>query len=81
MITDYDCWKLDEAHVTVEMVIANLMKNAATAKAIVVRAIPRIPAQPDWPCHSALQYAIMTDRKFWPKKTIAALRPILAKYL
>ncbi|MEY4200643.1 MAG: S-methyl-5-thioadenosine phosphorylase, partial [Verrucomicrobiota bacterium] len=23
MVTDYDCWKVDEAHVTVEMVIAN----------------------------------------------------------
>src|SRR2546422_9208532 len=46
MITDYDCWKVDEAHVTVEMVIANLMKNAATAKAIIARVIPRIPQQP-----------------------------------
>ena len=81
MITDYDCWKVDEAHVTVEMVIANLMKNAATAKAILVRAIPAIPAQPAWPCHAALQNAIMTDRKLWPKQTIAELKPILAKYL
>ena len=81
MITDYDCWKADEAHVTVEMVIANLMKNAATAKAIITRAIPRIPAEPTWPCHNALKNAIMTERKAWPKKTIAELRPILAKYL
>jgi 5'-methylthioadenosine phosphorylase len=81
MITDYDCWKVDEAHVTVEMIIANLMRNAAMAKAIVVRAIPRLPAEPNWPCHSALQNAIMTDRKLWPRKTIAQLKPILAKYL
>lgn len=81
MITDYDCWKMDEAHVTVEMVVANLMKNAATAKAIVAAAIPQIPAEPNWPCHSALQNAIMTDRKFWPKKTIAELQPIITKYL
>lgn len=81
MITDYDCWKVDEAHVTVDMIIANLMKNAATAKAIVARAIPHIPAEPSWPCHSSLQNAIMTDRKLWPKKTITALKPILAKYL
>jgi len=81
MITDYDCWKVDEAHVTVEMVIANLMRNAATAKAIVARAIGQIPAEPNWPCHSALKNAIMTDRKLWPKKTIAELKPILAKYL
>jgi len=81
MITDYDCWKVDEAHVTVDMVVANLMKNAATAKAIIARAIPQIPAEPNWPCHDALKNAIMTDRKLWPKKTIAELRPILAKYL
>jgi 5'-methylthioadenosine phosphorylase len=81
MITDYDCWKVDEAHVTVDMIIANLMKNAATAKAIVARAIPQIPAQPDWPCHDALKNAIMTERKLWPRKVVADLRPILAKYL
>src|ERR1700744_3886724 len=63
MITDYDCWKVDEAHVTVEMVVANLMKNAATAKAIVAKVIPQIPDEPTWPCHSALTNAIMTDRK------------------
>ena len=81
MITDYDCWKVDEAHVTVEMVIANLMRNAATAKAIVAKVIPQIPAEPNWPCHDALKNAIMTDRKLWPKKTIAELKPIIAKYL
>ena len=81
LITDYDCWKVDEAHVTVEMVIENLTKNAAMAKAIIVRTIPQIPAAPNWPCHSALHNAIMTDKKLWPKKTIAELKPLLAKYL
>jgi 5'-methylthioadenosine phosphorylase len=81
MITDYDCWKVDEAHVTVEIIIANLMKNAATAKAIIARAVPLIPAEPNWPCHDALKNAIMTDRKLWPRKVVANLRPILAKYL
>mgnify|MGYP003413171661 FL=1 len=81
MITDYDCWKVDEAHVTVEMVIANLMRNAATAKAVVARTIAPTPAVPSWPCHSALRNAIMTDRQLWPRKTTAELKPILAKYL
>ncbi len=81
MITDYDCWKTDEAHVTVEMVIANLTKNAAMAKAIVAKVIPQIPAKPGWPCHDALRNAIMTDRKFWPAKTIKELQPIIQKYL
>jgi 5'-methylthioadenosine phosphorylase len=81
MVTDYDCWKVDEAHVTVEMVVANLMKNAAAAKAILARVIPQIPIEPGCSCHAALKNAIMTDRKYWPKKTLAALKPILAPYL
>jgi 5'-methylthioadenosine phosphorylase len=81
MITDYDCWKEDEAHVTVDMVIANLMKNARTAKAIIAKVLPLIPRKPGWPCHDALRNAIMTDKKFWPARTRAELRPILEKYL
>ena len=82
MITDYDCWKADEAHVTVEMVIDNLNRNANAAKSILTDVIPRIPDEPaNWPCHSALKNAIMTDRKLWPAKTKKALQPILAKYL
>jgi 5'-methylthioadenosine phosphorylase len=80
MITDYDCWKVDEAHVTVEMVVANLTRNAAKAKAVVKRAITQIPATADWPCHSALKNAIMTDPKCFPKKTRNELRLLLKKY-
>jgi 5'-methylthioadenosine phosphorylase len=80
MITDYDCWKVDEAHVTVDMIIANLMKNAATARAIIAAVIPQIPLQPNWPCHDALKNAIMTDKKLWPAKTKKELAPLLAKY-
>ena len=82
MITDYDCWKVDEAHVTVEMVINNLNRNAASAKKVLTDVIARIPETPeDWPCHSALENAIMTDKKVWPAKTKKTLAPILAKYL
>ena len=81
MITDYDCWNEDHDHVTVEMVIANLTKNATTAQAVVARTIAQIPAAPTWPCHDALRNAIMTDRKFWPAKTKRQLAPLLAKYI
>ena len=81
MITDYDSWKTDEAHVTVEMVIDNLRRNAEMAKAIIAKTIPQIPASPSWSCHDALRNAIMTDKKVWPVKTIRELGPILAKYL
>jgi 5'-methylthioadenosine phosphorylase len=81
MITDYDCWKADEAHVTVDMVIENLSRNAAMAKAIVTRVIPTIPETANWPCHDALRTAIMTPKKLWPPRTKAELRPILGKYV
>lgn len=81
LITDYDSWKTDEAHVTVEMVIDNLRRNAAVAKAMIVKTIPLIPSKPSWPCHDALRNAIMTERQLWPAKTKRELAPILAKYL
>jgi len=81
MITDYDCWKTDEKHVTLEMVIDNLNQNAALAKAIIARTIPRIPSRPSWPCHDALRSAIFTDKKLWPARTKRELEPLLRKYL
>jgi 5'-methylthioadenosine phosphorylase len=69
LVTDYDCWKEDEAHVTVEMIIDNLNKNAALAKSIVKHAISRLPRDLTCSCHAALSNAIMTDPKLWPAKT------------
>jgi len=81
MITDYDCWKADEAHVTVDMVLDNLRHNADAAKKLIAAVIPRIPCEANWPCHAALKNSIMTDRALWPAKTKRELAPILAKYL
>jgi 5'-methylthioadenosine phosphorylase len=81
MITDYDAWKTDEAHVTIEMVLEYLHKNAEAAKAIIARTIPQIPEEPNWQCHDALRYAMLTDKKLWPAKTKRDLAPLLAKYL
>jgi 5'-methylthioadenosine phosphorylase len=81
MVTDYDCWNEKHDHVTVEMVIECLHRNADMAKRIITRAIPQIPREPNWPCHSALRNAIMTDRKLWPAKTRKELAPLLKKYL
>ena len=80
MATDYDCWK-EDGHVTLEMIMTNLHHNAELAKQIVARTIPQIPAEPGWPCHSALKNAILTDKNVWPKKIVTELKPILAKYL
>ena len=81
MITDYDAWKTDEAHVTVDTVVSNLRRNAELAKTVVRGVLPLIPAEPSWPSHDALRNAIMTDRDVWPSSTVRDLKPILAKYL
>jgi 5'-methylthioadenosine phosphorylase len=77
MVTDYDCWKEDEEHVTVEMVIANLTKNASLAKEIVRHVIPQIPRDLACSCHASLANAIMTDQKLWPPKTKKELELLL----
>jgi 5'-methylthioadenosine phosphorylase len=81
MITDYDCWNANEAHVTVDIVLDNLRRNAEMAKRVIAATIPKIPAAPNWPCHSALNNSIMTDKKLWPAKRKKELAPLLAKYL
>ena len=81
MITDYDCWKEEEEAVTAGAVVGHLHANAATAKAIIARAIPRIPTIADWPEHQSLDHAIMTPRDLWPDATLNELRPMLERFL
>src|ERR1700742_4914870 len=73
MITDYDCWKVEEEPVTAEAVIAHLHANADAAKRIPARVLPQIPTEPTYPEHRALDTALITDRKYWPAETIQKL--------
>jgi len=81
MITDYDCWKVDEEPVSAQTVIGHLMANAETAKKVLVDLIPRLPIEANWPEHSALDSALVTERKLWPAATVAKLEPILGRFL
>lgn len=81
MVTDYDSWKPEEGHVTVDMILDNLRKNADQAKKLVAQVIPRLPTVADWPSHSALRFALLTERSRWPAARVRALRPILEPYL
>jgi 5'-methylthioadenosine phosphorylase len=79
LATDYDVWH-DEP-VTVEMVIGNLTKNVATAKAILAAAIPAIGPRTACACGSALENAIMTRRDLIPEQARRDLAPLLGRYL
>jgi len=81
MITDYDCWKIEEEPVSAEAIIAHLHANVAAAKRILAAAIPRIPVVPNWPEHRALEGAIMTPQALWPATTLEALRPLLDRFI
>src|SRR5436189_1524851 len=80
MITDYDCWKVEEEPVTAQTIFAHLTANAETAKKVLAEVIPQIPAEPDWPEHRALDSALVTDRKLWPAATQRKLAPILGRF-
>ena len=82
MVTDYDCWHPDHDAVTVDQVVANLGKNAATAKAVLRAAVERVPSGPrDCECASALKYALLTPPELVPDNVKRELAPIVGKYL
>ena len=81
LVTDYDCWKIEEEAVTAESVVGHLHANVAAAKAILAQVIPQIPTEPNWPEHRALDTALMTDRKLWPEQTVEDLLPLLQRFV
>ncbi len=81
LVTDYDCWKVEEEPVSVKTVIANLQKNTNSAKEIIRKAISKIPTAPAWPSQKSLDHAIMTTMSDWPSETVERLRPIIGRLL
>ncbi|MGF1512361.1 MAG: S-methyl-5'-thioadenosine phosphorylase [Elainellaceae cyanobacterium] len=82
MVTDYDCWHPDHDSVTVELVIGNLMKNAANAQAVIRETVKRLHANPpESVAHSALKDAILTPLDKAPAETKKKLAALLHKYL
>jgi 5'-methylthioadenosine phosphorylase len=80
--TDYDCWHPDHDSVTVEMVIANLGKNAVNAQRVIQEAVKRISTNPfKSVAHSALQYAIITQMEHANPETKKKLELLIGKYL
>ena len=51
------------------------------AKKIIAAIVPKIPLAADWPEHSSLDNALVTDKKLWPPETVEKLRAILNRFL
>jgi 5'-methylthioadenosine phosphorylase len=80
MVTDYDCWHPDHDAVTVNEIIANLVKNAENACSVVRRAVEAMPGQRTCKCGSALAHAIITNRDAVPEATKQKLGILIEKY-
>jgi 5'-methylthioadenosine phosphorylase len=81
MVTDYDCWHPHHDSVTVDQIVAVLVKNAENASNLVREAVAAMPKERTCGCGSALKHAILTDKKKIPPKTRERLKLILGKYL
>jgi len=81
MVTDYDCWHPAHDAVTVTEIIDNLMKNAANAARVLVRAVGALPAARSCKCGSALAHALISDRAGIPAATRQKLALLVGKYL
>jgi 5'-methylthioadenosine phosphorylase len=83
-ITDYDSWRETEASVTVEMVIANLQQNVASAQRVIreiARAAATLGEAKTCDCESALAMAVLTDRSRIPAEVKERYALLLGKYL
>jgi 5'-methylthioadenosine phosphorylase len=81
MVTDYDCWHPHHDSVTVDQIVAVLLKNAENASKVVRQAVAAMPSARSCKCGSALAHAILTDRDKIPAATRKKLSLILEKYL
>jgi 5'-methylthioadenosine phosphorylase len=81
MVTDYDCWHPHHDSVTVDQIVAVLVKNAENAAKVVRETVSAMPADRSCKCGSALAHAILTERDKIPAATRQKLSLILDKFL
>ena len=81
LVTDYDCWHPDHDHVTIDMIVQNLLQNAETATRVIRQVVAALPVDRTCECASALSAAIITRPEAIPEQIKQDLAPIVGKYL
>ena len=83
MVTDYDCWHPDHDHVTVDMILRVLSKNADTAKALIKAVVPLAGKDSDCPegCRHALDTALITAPEARDPQLLARLDAVAGRVL
>ena len=82
MVTDYDCWRENEAPVEVEAIIAQLGANAAAGRALVEHLAKSLPERREpSPIDTVLDYALITDPAMRDPALTAKLQTIAGRVL
>jgi 5'-methylthioadenosine phosphorylase len=82
LVTDYDCWHPEHDSVTAEQIIANLGRNADTARAVLRAALRRLPPRPrGCECENALAASLVTSPDLVPAEVKRDLEPIVGRYM
>ncbi|MGA2820687.1 MAG: S-methyl-5'-thioadenosine phosphorylase [Anaerolineales bacterium] len=80
-VTDYDVWHIEEAPVSVEMVIRILNQNTTIAQQAVSRLVASLSPDRTCSCADALKDAIITAREMIPEATKRDLAPLISRYV
>ena len=82
MVTDYDCWREDEAGVEVSAVIAQMQANSARAAETVLRLAELLPAErAASPIDTCLDYAMITAPDARDPAVLARLDAVAGRVL
>jgi 5'-methylthioadenosine phosphorylase len=84
MVTDYDGWRVDEAHVTAEQVVAVMERNIIAARTLLRRVVPRLRDRPvpcSHGCDRALDGALMTAPSSRDPAVVARLGAVMGRLL
>jgi len=68
LVTDFDCWLVEEEPVTLEAVLQIMGENVEKAQIAVKELVSNLTDSPSCSCQSAAAQAIVTDRKLIPEK-------------
>jgi 5'-methylthioadenosine phosphorylase len=84
MVTDYDCWRVDEAPVTAEQVVAVMEQNIIAARTLLRRVVPKLRDRPvpcAHGCDRALDGALMTAPSSRDPAVVARLGAVMGRLL
>ncbi len=82
MVTDYDCWREEEAAVDVAQVIAQLGANATKARAMVLNLLRALPAEREAsPIDTCLDTALITAPSARDPEVLARLDAVAGRVL